>query len=84
MVVVQIRVVDGDVVVELVESGQNFNAIRVTNNASVSARGKLWLDNQYFERVFAAGEVFTQNIPQKKLADYLNTAMRADYSIGPA
>ena len=84
MVVVQMRVVDGDVVVELVESSQNFAGIRVTNNASISVRGKVWLDSQYFERVFTPGEVFTQNVPSKKLTDYINGNMQAVYSAGPA
>jgi hypothetical protein len=84
MVVVTIRVIDGDVIVELVESGQNFNKIRVTNNASVSALGKLWLDDQSFQRTFAPAEVWEQAIPQKKITDYIDGNMQAAYSCGPA
>lgn len=84
MIVCQVRVHDGDVVVELVESGQNYNAVRVTNNASVSARARVWLDGSYYERTFTPGEVYSQSAPAKKLSDYIEGTMEAAYSIGPA
>jgi hypothetical protein len=81
MIVCAIRVADGEARIELVESGDSFNGVRVQNTATVDVRIKVWLAGALlFNRVIAAGATYTRSITARTLSSYIDTALQAAYS----